>query len=257
MRLGLCSVCRGRLRPPAPGCNRCGRPLSGAALPEGGCCGRCRSRPPALARLSAAFSYEPPLDAALRAFKFARLDYLGCHVAEEILGRCRDHLGEFDAVVPVPLHWWRRWRRGFNQAELDRPAAGSDARPSLPPGALPPARHAAPGRAAAGRALGQPPSRLPRRHAGSDRRPAPAAGRRRGHHRRDSRGRGACPARCRRLGGGGRGRRPYARDGPATGAEAGRVRPRPATGPETTEPGGSSLRTGTALEDLMEPNEKV
>lgn len=118
MRLGLCAACRGRLRPPAPGCGRCGRPLSGAALPEGFCCGRCRIRPPALSRLSAAFSYEPPLDAALRAFKFGRLDYLGRHVAEEILGRCRDRLEAIDVVVPVPLHWWRRWRRGFNQAEL-------------------------------------------------------------------------------------------------------------------------------------------
>jgi ComF family protein len=24
----------------------------------------------------------------------------------------------FDAIVPMPLHWLRRWRRGFNQAEL-------------------------------------------------------------------------------------------------------------------------------------------
>jgi ComF family protein len=24
---------------------------------------------------------------------------------------------EWDALVPVPLHWVRRWRRGFNQAE--------------------------------------------------------------------------------------------------------------------------------------------
>jgi ComF family protein len=24
----------------------------------------------------------------------------------------------WDAVVPVPLHWRRRWRRGFNQAEV-------------------------------------------------------------------------------------------------------------------------------------------
>jgi ComF family protein len=23
-----------------------------------------------------------------------------------------------DAVVPVPLHWWRRWRRGFNQSAI-------------------------------------------------------------------------------------------------------------------------------------------
>ena len=24
----------------------------------------------------------------------------------------------FDQVTPVPLHWWRRWERGFNQSEL-------------------------------------------------------------------------------------------------------------------------------------------
>jgi ComF family protein len=24
----------------------------------------------------------------------------------------------FDAIVPVPLHWRRRWQRGFNQSEL-------------------------------------------------------------------------------------------------------------------------------------------
>jgi len=24
----------------------------------------------------------------------------------------------FDAIVPVPLHWWRKWQRGFNQSEL-------------------------------------------------------------------------------------------------------------------------------------------
>jgi predicted amidophosphoribosyltransferase len=24
----------------------------------------------------------------------------------------------FDAIVPVPLHWWRKLRRGFNQSVL-------------------------------------------------------------------------------------------------------------------------------------------
>jgi ComF family protein len=24
----------------------------------------------------------------------------------------------FDFIVPMPLHWWRRWRRGFNQSRL-------------------------------------------------------------------------------------------------------------------------------------------
>ncbi len=30
----------------------------------------------------------------------------------------REILDGADAAVPVPLHWMRRWRRGFNQASL-------------------------------------------------------------------------------------------------------------------------------------------
>src|SRR6516164_7159060 len=25
---------------------------------------------------------------------------------------------KIDVVIPVPLHWWRRWQRGFNQSEV-------------------------------------------------------------------------------------------------------------------------------------------
>jgi predicted amidophosphoribosyltransferase len=28
------------------------------------------------------------------------------------------HFADVDVVVPVPLHWTRRWRRGYNQAEV-------------------------------------------------------------------------------------------------------------------------------------------
>ena len=28
------------------------------------------------------------------------------------------HFSDVDVVVPVPLHWLRRWRRGYNQAEV-------------------------------------------------------------------------------------------------------------------------------------------
>ena len=24
----------------------------------------------------------------------------------------------WDAIVPMPMHWWRQWRRGYNQAEM-------------------------------------------------------------------------------------------------------------------------------------------
>ena len=29
-----------------------------------------------------------------------------------------EHFSDADAVIPVPLHWTRRWKRGYNQAEI-------------------------------------------------------------------------------------------------------------------------------------------
>ncbi|MFO0926562.1 MAG: phosphoribosyltransferase family protein [Gemmataceae bacterium] len=36
-----------------------------------------------------------------------------------------------DEVVPVPLHWWRRLRRGYSQAAAARPRAGGRPRPAV------------------------------------------------------------------------------------------------------------------------------
>jgi len=43
-------------------------------------------------------------------------DVVGALWAKPIAARLGS--GEIDVVVPVPLHWWRRWRRGFNQSEV-------------------------------------------------------------------------------------------------------------------------------------------
>jgi predicted amidophosphoribosyltransferase len=29
-----------------------------------------------------------------------------------------EHLADVDAVIPIPLHWTRKWSRGYNQAEV-------------------------------------------------------------------------------------------------------------------------------------------
>ena len=29
-----------------------------------------------------------------------------------------EHLSDVDAVIPIPLHWTRKWTRGYNQAEI-------------------------------------------------------------------------------------------------------------------------------------------
>lgn len=36
------------------------------------------------------------------------------------------HFADVDAVVPVPLHWTRRWKRGYNQAESIAKAVASE-----------------------------------------------------------------------------------------------------------------------------------
>jgi ComF family protein len=42
-------------------------------------------------------------------------ELLGDLWAEQAESRLRD-LGA-EVVIPVPLHWWRHWRRGYNQSE--------------------------------------------------------------------------------------------------------------------------------------------
>lgn len=42
--------------------------------------------------------------------------YFGLLLGKYIAGSC--HLNTVDLVVPVPLHWRRKWKRGYNQAEM-------------------------------------------------------------------------------------------------------------------------------------------
>jgi ComF family protein len=69
-------------------------------------------------------AYAFPVDAAIRAFKFRRRLFYGPAFVQ-LLGTVRGRLpDDIDAVLPVPLHWRRKWWRGFNQAlEIAGPMA--------------------------------------------------------------------------------------------------------------------------------------
>lgn len=123
--LGLCRGCRALLRPiPAEACAVCARPLPARDLPADWRCGPCRESPPAFDRLLALWSYEEPLAAVVRALKFGRLDYLGKHLGAALAAGLGEEIAGADLAVPVPLHWRRRLRRGYNQAErIARPLA--------------------------------------------------------------------------------------------------------------------------------------
>lgn len=72
----------------------------------------------------APLAYEFPVDAAIKALKFGRRLWYGPALAQLLDGAIEFLPADIDAVLPVPLHWQRKWRRGFNQArEIGRPVA--------------------------------------------------------------------------------------------------------------------------------------
>ncbi len=96
------------------GCQRCGLPL---VQTEADTCGRCLAEPPKLDRIRAATAYdELPRSIALR-LKYGRKVGLARTMAR-YMAPLRGEWREDALLVPVPLHRWRLWGRGFNQSVL-------------------------------------------------------------------------------------------------------------------------------------------
>ncbi len=65
------------------------------------------------------FHYAGRAEQAVRRLKYARATALAAPMAAR-LARFAQGLGldDADGIVPVPIHWTRRFHRGFNQSEL-------------------------------------------------------------------------------------------------------------------------------------------
>ncbi len=128
-----CVSCRAVLERPlaSPICERCWLGISGVEPPWCARCGdelpawqssdaecaRCLSHPPHFSIARSAGRYDGSLREVVHAFKYRHRRLLA-----EPLGRMMrlagaDVLDGADAVVPVPLHPFRSFRRGFNQAD--------------------------------------------------------------------------------------------------------------------------------------------
>jgi predicted amidophosphoribosyltransferase len=99
-------------------CCACGTPFQNRfPLDEEGRCALCRN---GLRGFEAAYCYGVyggVLRRLIHLFKYQKVRSLEGPLADYLL-RALPRDGRFDAIVPVPLHWRRRWRRGFNQCEL-------------------------------------------------------------------------------------------------------------------------------------------
>jgi ComF family protein len=104
------------LRPPF--CGRCGDPLASWRTFDGGAdrCARCRRIATVLGGGRAAGEYEGALRAIIHAFKYEGRRTLAVPLGRLMCKAGTDVLAGAQCAVPVPLHPWRRLRRGFNQA---------------------------------------------------------------------------------------------------------------------------------------------
>jgi ComF family protein len=119
-RVPVCAAC---LAAPGPleaehFCVSCRTPFMNAFPLDGeGRCGLCRSGMRGFDAAYAFGAYEGTLRELIHLFKYKRIRTLARPLAEHLLSACPREQ-RFDAIVPMPLHWFRRWQRGFNQAGL-------------------------------------------------------------------------------------------------------------------------------------------
>lgn len=93
---------------------RCALPAPGKGA--GALCGRCLTRPPPFTLVTTAWYYEFPVDCLINGYKHhGKLDLeraLQALIADQPLP-----WPQADLLCPLPAHWLRKARRGFDQAE--------------------------------------------------------------------------------------------------------------------------------------------
>ncbi|MBS0254712.1 MAG: ComF family protein [Proteobacteria bacterium] len=118
---GLCAGCWGELAIPGqPACASCQRPFPGGTA-EGLVCAPCLAHPPRHAGIAAATIYNAASRRLILSFKHGKRIAMAPLLGRLIAARLKSsglHVDQHWLVVPVPLHRWRLWSRGFNQAAL-------------------------------------------------------------------------------------------------------------------------------------------
>ena len=118
-RVPICGRCLSSVDPLSAefSCRSCRIPfLNSRPLDENGRCAMCRN---GLNGFDAAYTfgaYEGNLRQLIHLFKYGRIETLGSPLGR-LLMRALPLDQQFDIVAPMPMHWLRRWDRGFNQAE--------------------------------------------------------------------------------------------------------------------------------------------
>jgi len=102
-----------------PACARCAEPLEQPPDPDEKpvTCARCIRAPLPLDRIVSPWQFDGPLAAAIRRLKFTGASHIARSIAP-LWAPLVEAAASDSVVVPVPLHWRRRWQRGYDHAWL-------------------------------------------------------------------------------------------------------------------------------------------
>ncbi len=119
---GVCSACWGDLVIPGePSCKTCGRPFGSDQMDEEALCAPCMADSPKHSGIVAATVYNDASRKLILTFKHGGKISLVGLLGRLLAARLPDPEEGGDApplLIPVPLHRWRLWQRGFNQSGL-------------------------------------------------------------------------------------------------------------------------------------------
>lgn len=134
---GLCVACwSGLVIPGDPSCAKCQRPFGETGVADGAICAPCLADPPRHDGIAAATLYNDASRRLVLAYKHGRRIGHARLLARLMAARLGPLEGDW-LLVPVPLHRWRLWHRGFNQsALLAAEIAGILGKSALPDGLL-------------------------------------------------------------------------------------------------------------------------
>ncbi|WP_159084315.1 ComF family protein [Dongshaea marina] len=110
----LCYDCQKYLCSRENRCQLCATPLAG----EQTICGHCQLKPPPWQRLVVAAHYRGSIIEMVQRLKFKHQSLYAPVLADLLLNSLRGAEPLPELLLPVPLHWRRRLKRGYNQAEL-------------------------------------------------------------------------------------------------------------------------------------------
>ncbi|MGE0397881.1 MAG: ComF family protein [Kofleriaceae bacterium] len=113
--ISLCDACAGTLVELGPACPACAEPTGDSAQ----LCARCRARPLPLDQIVSPWRFGGQLALAIRRLKYAQRGHVARDVAPLWAPLVAAAALAHDAlVVPIPMHWQRRFSRGYDHTWL-------------------------------------------------------------------------------------------------------------------------------------------